>query len=190
MELIKVKIDELKPAPYNPRKKLKPGDKEYEKIKRSIQEFGYVEPVIINKDFTVIGGHQRITVLKDLQYTEIDCIIVEVDKSKEKALNVALNKISGSWDIPMLKDLLQELNAENYDVSFTGFDPDEIDDIMKKNSNPADIEQLLQEVDVAHAIEKPLWATVRTHPNKKDVLEQALSILENNGIRVERSYEK
>lgn len=190
MELIKVKIDELRPAPYNPRKKLKPGDKEYEKIKRSIQEFGYVEPVIINKDFTVIGGHQRITVLKDLQYAEIDCIIIDVDKSKEKALNVALNKISGSWDIPLLKDLLQDLNTQNYDVSFTGFDPDEIEEVMKKNSNPADIEQLLKEVDVAHATEKPLWVTIRTQPGKMDILEQALSILENNGIRVERSYEK
>ena len=65
MEFKKIKISELIPASYNPRKKLKPGDREYEKIKNSILEFGYVDPVIVNKDLTVIGGHQRITVLKE-----------------------------------------------------------------------------------------------------------------------------
>ena len=63
-------IGQLKPAAYNPRKQLKPGDKEYEKIKKSIQEFGYVEPIIVNYDMTVIGGHQRLTVLKNLGYEE------------------------------------------------------------------------------------------------------------------------
>ena len=74
MQIIKKKIDDLKAATYNPRKNLKPGDKEYEKLKRSITEFGYVEPVIWNeRTGTVVGGHQRIKVLKDLGYEEIDC---------------------------------------------------------------------------------------------------------------------
>lgn len=76
MLIIKKKIDELKPANYNPRKNLKPGDKEYEKLKKSITEFGYVEPVIYNKRTgIVVGGHQRLKVLKDLGYEEIDCRI-------------------------------------------------------------------------------------------------------------------
>ena len=58
--------EELHPAAYNPRKKLKAGDKEYEKIKNSILEFGYVEPIIVNYDMTVIGGQQRLRVMKDL----------------------------------------------------------------------------------------------------------------------------
>ena len=74
MQIIKKKIDELKPANYNPRKNLKPGDKEYEKLKKSIKEFGYVEPVIYNKRTgIVVGGHQRLKVLKDLGYEEIGC---------------------------------------------------------------------------------------------------------------------
>ena len=95
MDLRKIKIADLVPASYNPRKALKPGDKEYEKIKRSIEEFGYCEPVIVNSDMTIIGGHQRVTLLRDLGYTEIDCIVIEIEKTKEKALNVALNKIAG-----------------------------------------------------------------------------------------------
>ena len=74
MELIKKEIQALKEAKYNPRKKLTPKDKEYQNIKRSIEEFGYVEPIIINKDNTIIVGHQRYTVLKDLGYQEVDVI--------------------------------------------------------------------------------------------------------------------
>jgi hypothetical protein len=132
MQLIKININDLKPAVYNPRKKLKSGDPEYEKIKRSILEFGYVDPIIINKDLTVIGGHQRLTVLRDLGYTEIECIIIDIDKTKEKALNIALNKISGQWDIPMLKDLLQELDTGAFDMALTGFDVQELEDLMNQ----------------------------------------------------------
>lgn len=76
MKIVKKKIEDLRPASYNPRKDLKPGDKEYEKLKKSITEFGYVEPVIYNKRTgIVVGGHQRLKVLKDLGYEEIDCRI-------------------------------------------------------------------------------------------------------------------
>lgn len=72
-------VEQLCPAAYNPRKKLKVGDKEYEKIKNSIKEFGYVEPIIVNFDMTVIGGHQRLTVLKDLGYKEVQCVVVHIE---------------------------------------------------------------------------------------------------------------
>ena len=130
MEFKKIKIADLVPAAYNPRKALKPGDKEYEKIKNSISEFGYVDPVIVNKDMTVIGGHQRITVLKDLGFTEIDCVVIDIDKTREKALNIALNKITGEWDKELLADLIADLQKSDFDVNFTGFDPPEIDQLM------------------------------------------------------------
>ena len=124
MNLIKKNVDDLKYAEYNPRKKLTPDDREYQKIKKSIEEFGYVDPIIINKDNTIIGGHQRLTVLKDLGYKEVDVIQIDIDKTKEKALNIALNKITGSWDYAMLGDLLLDLDAQNYDLEITGFDLD------------------------------------------------------------------
>ena len=130
MEFKKLAIDSLVPASYNPRKKLKPGDSEFEKIKNSIAEFGYVDPVIVNQDLTVIGGHQRITVLKTLGYAEIDCVVIDIDKTKEKALNVALNKISGEWNKELLADLIQELQSLDYDVSFTGFEPPELEQLF------------------------------------------------------------
>ena len=135
MKIVKKKIEELKAASYNPRKDLKPGDKEYEKLKRSITQFGYVEPVIWNeRTGTVVGGHQRLKVLKDLGYDEIDCVIVNLSLEQEKALNVALNKISGEWDNNLLGDLLKDLEQSGFDITLTGFDLSEAKDLFGKGS--------------------------------------------------------
>ena len=131
MEFKKLPISMLIPAAYNPRKDLKPGDPEFEKIRRSIEEFGYVEPIIVNSDMTIIGGHQRVKVLSALGYTKIDCVIIEVDKTKEKALNIALNKITGDWDTASLAQLLNELDKESYNIELTGFDWDEAEKLLK-----------------------------------------------------------
>ena len=130
MEFKKLKINSLIPAGYNPRKKLKPGDAEYEKIKNSITEFGYVDPIIVNSDMTIIGGHQRWSVLKALGYDEVDCVVIEIDKTKEKALNIALNKVTGEWNKELLADLIKDLQSIDYDVSMTGFEPPEIDELF------------------------------------------------------------
>ena len=123
---------DLIPADYNPRKDLKPGDAEYEKLKRSIEQFGYVEPVIWNKTTGfVVGGHQRLKVLLDMGITEVECVVVEMDGEKEKALNIALNKISGEWDKDKLALLIADLQGADFDVSLTGFEPAEIDSLFK-----------------------------------------------------------
>lgn len=133
MEIEKVKISELYPAEYNPRKELKPGDKEYEKLKKSIEEFGYVDLIIRNKRTGhIVGGHQRTNVLLDLGYEEIDVVNIDIDEQKEKALNIALNKISGKWDEPKLKDLLLDIDNGEFDVELTGFDYGEIEKLMNK----------------------------------------------------------
>jgi ParB-like chromosome segregation protein Spo0J len=131
MNISKMKINELIPANYNPRKDLTENDKEYIKLKRSIQEFGYVEPIIYNKSTgLVVGGHQRLKVLKDLGWDEVDVVIVELDDTREKALNVALNKISGEFDTSKLKDLLNDIDTGEIDISLTGFDLEEIEKMM------------------------------------------------------------
>lgn len=123
---------DLLPADYNPRKDLKPGDAEYEKLKRSIEQFGYVEPVIWNQTTgRVVGGHQRLNVLMDMGMTEVDCVVVAMDEEKEKALNIALNKISGDWDKDKLALLIADLQGADFDVSLTGFEPAEIDALFK-----------------------------------------------------------
>lgn len=135
MQIEKKQVADLKAAAYNPRKDLQPGDPEYEKLKRSIQEFGYVEPVIWNKRTgNVVGGHQRLKVLKDLGHTEVDCVVVDLDENKEKALNIALNKISGEWDTDLLANLLRDLDGQGYDITFTGFDMAEAQELFGSGS--------------------------------------------------------
>ena len=152
MEIKELPLKELKPAAYNPRKKLKKGDKEYEKIKQSLLKFGYVDPIIVNKDMTVIGGHQRLTVLKDLDYETAKCVIVDLPKEDEKALNIALNKITGQWDDALLADLLLDLQESDFNLDLTGFEPPEIDDIL---SNVHDKELSEDEFDVEEELKKP-----------------------------------
>jgi len=132
MDIQTLPVTKLVPAEYNPRKDLKPGDPEYEKLKRSITEFGYVEPVIWNSTTGhVVGGHQRLKVLIDTGVTEVECVVVEMSEEKEKALNVALNKISGEWDKEKLSLLIADLQGADFDVSLTGFDAPELDALFK-----------------------------------------------------------
>lgn len=157
MEIKELPLKELKPAAYNPRNKLKKGDKEYEKIKQSLLKFGYVDPIIVNEDLTVIGGHQRLTVLKDLDYETAKCVIVKLSKEDEKALNIALNKITGQWDDALLADLLLDLQESDFNLDLTGFEPPEIDNIL---SNVHDKELSEDEFDVEEELKKP---TVSRH---------------------------
>ncbi|ETI84157.1 TPA: DNA modification methylase [Streptococcus agalactiae] len=155
MEIREIRLSELHPASYNPRKKLKKGDKEYEKIKQSLLKFGYVDPIIVNKDLTVIGGHQRLTVLKDLDYETAKCVIVDLSKEDEKALNIALNKITGQWDDQLLADLLLDLQEADFNLDLTGFEPPEIDDIL---SNVHDNDLSDDDFDVEEELKKPTFS--------------------------------
>jgi ParB-like chromosome segregation protein Spo0J len=107
LQIQKIPLEKLNPARYNPRKDLKPGDPEYEKLKKSMETFGYVEPIVWNKRTeNIVGGHQRLKILQEQAHTEIECVVVDLDETQEKALNVALNKVSGEWDLPKLADLI------------------------------------------------------------------------------------
>lgn len=150
------KLSDLKAADYNPRKALTPEDSEYQKIKRSIEEFGYVDPIIINEDGTIIGGHQRCTVLKDLGYEEVDVVVVSLDKQREKALNIALNKITGEWDELKLKDLLLDLDLGDYDISLTGFESEELTDLVDRLAiEPEAIDDDFDESEMLEQISEP-----------------------------------
>jgi ParB-like chromosome segregation protein Spo0J len=141
MLIKKLKVDDLinSGADYNPRKISK---EELEKLKRSIKEFGYVEPVIYNeKTGVIVGGHQRVTALKELGQTEVDCVIVSFDTDKEKALNIALNKISGDWDEDKLSALLMDIKESGEDPELTGFDADEINKLLLKTQEAGEVEE-------------------------------------------------
>lgn len=152
MIIRKVPVTDINPAKYNPRKDLKPGDPAYEKLKRSMTEFGYVEPIIWNEETgNIVGGHQRYKVLMAEGHTEVECVIVKMSAEREKALNVALNKVTGDWEFEALADLIKDLEAQDFDVTLTGFDAAEIEDLFSQvhdkdaSDDDYDVNQALEE---------------------------------------------
>jgi DNA modification methylase len=134
----RVPIASINPAPYNPRKDLRPGDGEYQRLQRSIAEFGCVEPLVWNKRTgTLVGGHQRFKILLASGATEVDVSVVDLPPAKEKALNIALNKVQGDWDRDKLAALLDELKREpELELSSTGFESREADDLIAEFLRP------------------------------------------------------
>ncbi len=122
------KISELKLVEYNPRKI---SDTQFERLKKSIEEFDLVEPIVWNKrSQNVVGGHQRLKVLQDLGKDTTEVVVVDLSPSKEKALNLALNKIQGEWDLIKLKEVILEIDTGEFPITLTGFDYDELRDIV------------------------------------------------------------
>lgn len=162
MRLEKRRLADLKPAAYNPRKALKPGDPEYEKLAVSIEKHGYIDPIVINEDGTIIGGHQRRTVMMDLGYTEADVCVVDIpDKNDEIAANIALNQIDGEWDNDKLMGLLIELEGAGYDTMAAGFNSSDLNELfieMDKNQEANDdgynIEKALKEAEETEPVTK------------------------------------
>lgn len=166
MEIRKVKVSDLRPAKYNPRQDLKPGDREYEKIARSIDEFGYVEPIVWNETTgNIVGGHQRLKILIERGETEVEVSVVRLNEHDEKVLNVALNKITGRWDTGKLTDLLKELQAEGA-MEVTGFEDWELDALSMQYDH---IDDLLNEDFSEFAAKEPKDTFTMTFTLPEDV---------------------
>lgn len=139
MELIELPVDRVIPNPKNPRIDLKPGMPLYEKLKKSIENFGYAEPIIWNeKTGMIVSGHQRFQVMKDIAQKEgkplttVQVVKVSMDESKQDGFMIAVNKITGLWDEEKLSALLKDLDEE--DRLNTGFDDYEIATLLDDNS--------------------------------------------------------
>ena len=137
MDIRVISIEQINAAAYNPRVDLQPGDPEYEKLKRSIEEFGYVEPIVWNeRTGNMVGGHQRYKIMVHEQgHTELAVSVVDLDDQQERLLNIALNKVSGDWDEEALTKLLVDLQQDGADISLSGFDD-------------VDLRQMLGEIEI------------------------------------------
>lgn len=149
MEIRIIPIDQINAAAYNPRVDLQPGDPEYEKLKRSIEEFGYVEPIVWNeRTGNMVGGHQRYKIMvHELGLAELEVSVVDLDDDQEKLLNLALNKVSGRWDEGALAWLLEELQENGADLTLSGFDDGEIEDLISTLPDVPEVETPVVEDD-------------------------------------------
>jgi len=126
MELRRLPIDQLKPAPYNPRGELRPGSPAYRKLAASLREFGLVEPLVCNElTGHVVGGHARLRILRELGVAEVPVSVVRLSDAREKALNIVLNnqEAQGKYDPAKLAELLSELTGLP-EMALSGFDED------------------------------------------------------------------
>lgn len=189
MEIEKVNIEELISPEYNPRE-ITP--EEMEKLKTSIQEFGYVDPIIVNKvNNHIVGGNQRYEALKQLGYKEVDVILIhEPNIDREKMINIRLNNSSGKWDTNQLQNILNDLELKELDISLTGFDiknlkMEEINKIPTNETITADLNNGLTEEKP-----NPLGKIIDTYSGenntgeagslKRDYIQPPFSILKAN----------
>lgn len=135
MKIQTVPVTEINPAIYNPRLDLQPGDSDYETLKTSIDEFGYLELLVWNqRTKTLISGHQRFKILLAQGVQEVEVSVVDLPLQKEKQLNLILNKVRGDWDDEKLADVLKELSAiPDFNIEETGFDLAEVSEILDAN---------------------------------------------------------
>lgn len=163
MKVKRIPVDQINPAPYNPRIELKPGDAAYDQLRRSLTEFGCVEPLVWNKRTgNLVGGHQRFAVLRAQGVTEVDVSVVDLPVEREKTLNVALNKIQGDWDEVKLAELLEELRkTPDVDVELTGFELPEIDELLERVLDSEAATAKEEDFDVEEALDKEHPAITR-----------------------------
>lgn len=164
MEIEHIKITDLKPAEYNPRRI---SEEDYRKLKNSISTFGLVDPIIVNlKNMHIVGGHQRYDVLLDehmldndflaelpmIRLGDVGFVFTDTelsirDDDHEKALNLALNKISGEWDNDKLSMVLEDLDSSGLDLELTGFEEYELMEL--KFNNDIEYDDNISESDLS-----------------------------------------
>lgn len=160
MLIRKIDINTIMESEFNPRIKLEKNSKEYKKIAASIEQFGFVEPLVVNEyNMCCIGGHQRLQILKDIGVTEVECVIInESDPNREKTLCIALNKIKGDWDMEKLAFLLSDDDVTAFP---TGFDDGEVEiEKYLKDIEPKEISDKVQE-EAENAEEKDAVTVIK-----------------------------
>ena len=184
-----VSTDTLVPFRGNPRKI---SEKGLAKLKRSVEEFGFVNPILAQRGTNmIIAGHQRLKAAQAAGLAEVPVVWLDMDDTTAKAYNIADNRLQdeAEWDKRLLADLLQDIDTGDVDLTSTGMDDDEITTLLAADYGPVDIEAYLDELDMSSAIGKPVWAVVRASSEHVEVIERVLVVLEQNNIRVERSYD-
>jgi len=152
MTIEQVPLDQLRPDPANPRRI---GDDELDALERSLRQFGFVQPVLARReDRTVVGGHQRLVAARRLGLATVPVIWLDLSVEQARLLNLALNKISGSWDDALLARLLADLQSSpDVDLSLSGFGEDEIKDLLRSLETREKREQV-ESFDLDEALEE------------------------------------
>ena len=134
MKIELINLDTLVPFINNPRKSLN-----VDKVASSIKEFGFQQPIVINKDKTILAGHTRYYASKKLELKQVPCVIAELNDIKQKAYRIADNRVAedNKWDFPTLNLEIEDLQENNFNIDVLGF---EIEELKKFMNNPDNFE--------------------------------------------------
>lgn len=169
METRVMRLEDIAPSEYNPRLRFTKRDFEYSALSKSIDEFGLVVPLIVNaRTGNLVSGHQRYWLMQDKGVEEAECVVVDLEPEKEKALCIAMNKVEGEWDYGKLADLLEELREADVDTDMTGF-------------RESDIAELLGELEEA---ERDVDLGMDKTPKKEDTKEGVRCLVGEYAFRI------
>jgi len=179
VQIERILISKLRAAPYNPRRPLRPGDPAYERLARSLDEFDLVQPLVWNRRTgNLVGGHQRLEIMKERGTLEVECVVVDLPLEREKALNVALNNpaVAGDWEPDRLVSLIEELqDLPDFDATLTGFSEEELRDLQlspMEDAEPAGLEESDNE-----ETNEMVLATLEVPPSRWEAVQQRLDEL-------------
>lgn len=145
-KMVEVPVSKL--VPYEKNAKIH-GEAQLEKLKASIEEFGFLSPCLIDKDFNIIAGHGRVMAAKEMGLKTVPCVFIEgLTEEQRRAYILADNRLGelGEWDMELVFEELEELDLDGFDISVTGFElpeyefdsytePSEFDDIEKLDTH-------------------------------------------------------
>ena len=139
MNIQEIEIDKIIPYHNNPRKNLN-----VDKVASSITEFGFQQPIVIDKNYVVIVGHTRLQAAKKLNYQKVPVFVADLSENKAKAYRIADNRLNedSSWDYDFLNIEMNILNEGNYDLSQLGFNDEELKNLLANQGDfePTDID--------------------------------------------------
>ena len=145
-----VSLDKLVPYVNNARTH---SPEQIKKLRSSLREFGFINPVIIDRDFGIIAGHGRVLAAREEGITEVPCVFVDhLTEAQKKAYIIADNRMAldAGWDEELLRVEIESLQAEAFDISLTGFGDDEIADLFGKDKDKVEDD----DYDLSAALEK------------------------------------
>ena len=169
MQIEQVAIDEIKPYENNPRKKL-----DIEKVANSIKEFGWQQPIVVDKNNVIIVGHSRLSAAKLLQYKTVPVLVADISPEKAKAYRIADNKTNeySDWDFSALNKEFTDLLDNNYNLDNLGFQEHELESlVIFDDSNTKWLDQKEEWQDMPeydHNDETPFRSMIMHFMTKKD----------------------
>jgi len=185
LKIQELNIEEIKPYDNNPRKNLN-----YDKVAKSIKEYGFQQPIVVDKNMSIIVGHTRYEAAKRLDLKTVPVVIAELDPLKAKAYRIADNRLNedSKWDFSLLNKEFTDLMDNHFDLDNLGFDNKELENLItfepefKTDDDVPEMEDLDQDIMPSQVRMVQLFLDSETEPKFKEMLEFLKDKYKTNSI--------